>query len=244
MKELEEISLLSEHELREKLTSLIQEKHDLKQQVQEMTEIMKDLQQQVNHEKMESWTWKDIRNKFHAEKNLLKASDFLYDVLKMKAICENNKCYAFDDLEAVSPLLFMLEKNYGTHDLKIAQAKFRSKQKILKEFTAHYWKIRFKLGKTLDHISRIGIANETQKEIAFQMQDRYDEHEIEMLQNCENATVNLELNKAGTIRRNADSNMMTSLDFKNSGIKNWLDNREKVIKEEMKRKKTKKTEED
>lgn len=226
--------------LQEKQAKLDELTETTENQAQELTKITREIDENVTT----NWPWDRIRKKFREYKDVNEALDFLVKVTEEKSICSNNKCPIFPAQKDISREIHALEREYeGVYDPKTAQKRFKTDAMKLKNWEKRYWKIRYKENNLLDDIIQIGLPNRTQKDTLFEMQDRYHEQEVDLLDRAtkggHNVNVNLSLNETGNLRRKAQENMMTATEFQNTGIKHWLNEQQKRLETLQKDKKSK-----
>lgn len=227
------------------LQDTLKKRQELKEttetQAQELAEMMRDIDENVTT----NWSWDRIRKKFKEYDDVNEALDFLVKIIEEKSICTNNKCPVFPAQNEISRELLTLEREYErVYDPDMARKRFSKDAVKLERWKKRYWKIRYKENNLLDAIIQIGLPNRTQKDTLFEMQDRYHDQDIDLVDHLgegHNVNVNFHLNEASDIRRRAEANLMTAQDFQNGDIKHWLNEKKKRIRIEQEKKKNKKS---
>jgi hypothetical protein len=134
------------------------------QQIQQMSQMIQEMKQEIEEKIVSYWSWDKIRVQYNAINDISKAPAFLYNVLREKAICKDQRCPAFSDLNLINKKLFNLEKEYGKiYTLEEARDKFTFERRKLKEWEKQFWNIKYALMNVLDDICQIGIPNDTKK---------------------------------------------------------------------------------
>ena len=181
-----------------------------------------------------AWTWERIQDKLMKTGDVFKGYSFLVKVLKEKGICTNAQCPIFPELSKIKKEIFKLKKSF-----KAAFSPRDARKKLdlgqFNQWKQIYWKIRYMESEALEEIQQLGIPNETKKENFFEIRNFVNQKHIEIIDACDEATIDISPGKEIDYTMEADNEQLTSEDFKDYGNDIFGERRQKILEARRKR---------